>query len=422
MDNEPQPAAHDSYAALRFPDFRRLLCGRFLASLGDQMVSVTIAWQVYEWTGKAYALGFIGFLEVMPVILLSLPAGHLSDRMNRRRIVLTMKFMLALCSLLLAAISVWHAPTATRLPFLYGTILLIGIARAFLGPAGSTLITQTVPPEHFSNAATWNSNAWQTASALGPALGGTVIALQKSATPAYVIDFALGLAYLLLIGSIRGKQAERAKGAATLDSLKEGFAFLRQSRLLLATITLDLFAVLLGGATALLPVYAKDILKVGPVGLGWMRAAPSLGAVAMALMLAHLPPMKQAGKTLLWAVAGFGIATVVFGVSKSFPLSLLMLVLLGAFDNISVVVRSTLLLIRVPDAMRGRISAVNSIFVGASNEMGAFESGFAAQWLGPVAAVALGGVGTLLVVLLTTLIWPELRDLKTLQSIEEVPV
>lgn len=406
---------HDPYAALRFRDFRLLLTSRFLTTLGGQMVGVAIGWQLYEQTHSALSLGLVGLVEVLPVLLFALYAGHLADRLDRRRLALATRAGLALCSLGLAALSYTHGSPY----FIYACLLGMGIVSAFHSPASSTLLPQTVPPAIFTNAATWNSNTWQLAAALGPAVGGFVIALSRSATPVYLIDAGIGLAFLVLVASMRSRQAARGIETTTVESLTAGIRFLRQSRLLLAAITLDLFAVLLGGATALLPIFAKDILHVGPVGLGWLRSAPSAGAVAMALTIAHRPPFRQAGKTLLWAVAGFGTATVVFGLSRSFALSLAMLVVLGALDNVSVVIRSTLLLVRTPDEMRGRISAVNNIFVGMSNELGGFESGLVATLFGPVVSVVAGGIGTTVVVLGIALLWPELRHLKTLHEIEE---
>ena len=416
VSEEEAAPGHDPYAALRYRDYRRLLSGNFLATLGDQMASVAVGWQLYERTHSTFALGLVGLVEIVPVILLSLPAGLLSDRVNRKQMAVVMRFTLALCFLGLSLLSTTQGP----LSLLYGCLFAIGVARAFYGPAGSTLVPLTIPEDKFTNAVTWSSNSWQLASAIGPALGGLVIALTRSATPVYALAMLGSLVYVFLVATIRGKQTVRKSEAPSMQALVGGIHFLRQSPVLLATITLDLFAVLLGGATALLPVYAKDILNVGPVGLGWLRAAPSIGAVSMALILAHRPPFTRAGMTLLWAVAGFGAATVVFGISRSFPLSLAMLFLLGAFDNISVVVRSSLLLLRAPDEMRGRVSAVNSIFVGASNELGAFESGAVASLIGPVLAVVTGGVGTIVVVLCTALIWPQLRELGALHEPEQL--
>ena len=412
---EPTETPRDSYAALRIRDFQFLILSRFLASLGEQMVGVALGWQIYERTRSTLALGYVGLAEILPILLLALPAGHFSDRYNRRTIALITKAGLAVCSLGFAALTIAHSPIWT----FYVCIVGVGVMRAFHAPSTSTLLPQVVPIDLYESAAVWMSNFWQLASAFGPALGGAIIAVSHSATPVYFLDGLFGLAFLVFVGLIRGKPLERERAAPTFQSLTEGIRFLYNNKILLSVITLDLFAVLLGGAVTLLPVYAKDILRVGPVGLGWLRAAPSIGAVCMALALAHLPPLKNAGRAMLLAVAGFGIATIVFGYSTFFPLSLLMLLLLGAFDNISVVVRSALLLTRVPDAMRGRISAVNYIFVGASNELGGFESGVAAHFLGPVLAVALGGVGTVFVVAAVAVLWPELRRLKSIKAPDE---
>lgn len=408
-------SAHDPYAALRFRDFRFLLLSNFLGSLGGQMAGVAIGWQVYAQTGSAFALGLVGLVEMLPVILFSLPAGHLSDHYSRKKIVLASRFCTALCSVGLALLSFLHGP----IYLLYSLILGIGIARSFFGPASSTLIAQVVPPHVYTNAVNWRSNTWQLAAAIGPAVGGFVIAITKSVTPVYVLDVVFSFIYIGMIASIRSNQPVRPREPMSFESLVAGIRFMRSSPLLLSAITLDLFAVLLGGAAVLLPVFAKDILHVGPTGFGWLRAAPSIGATVMAFIIAHRRPSKHAGKTLLWAVGGFGIATIVFGLSKSFPLSLAMLLTLGALDSVSVVIRSSLLLVTAPDAMRGRVSAVNSIFVGASNELGAFESGAAAAWLGTVPSVVLGGIGTIIVVIASALIWPQLRNLKEIRPSEE---
>jgi MFS family permease len=292
------------------------------------------------------------------------------------------------------------------------------MARAFNNPATATLLPQTVPPPIFTSAATWSSSAWQLAAIIGPALAGGFVALANHVTAIYALDAAASLIFLWTVLLIKGRPLALAHRAATLDSLAEGIRFLRSTKELLAAITLDMFAVLLGGAVTLLPVYATDILNVGAGGLGILRAAPSIGALLMAVSLAHRPPFQHAGRTLLIAVAGFGAATIVFGMSRIFWLSVLMLLSLGALDNISVVIRSTLLLVRTPDEMRGRTAAVNGIFIGASNELGGFESGATAQLFGPVVAVVMGGIGTILVVLAVARTWPEMRHLRTL----EVPI
>jgi MFS family permease len=304
----------------------------------------------------------------------------------------------------------------------YATLALIGTATAFYDPASSSLLSQTIPAEVFANAATWSSSSWQFAAVTGPALGGFIIALTGHATAVYIFDAIVSGIYFCLLFFLHDRQVTRTYEEATsFQSLAAGVGFVWRTKIILAAITLDLFAVLLGGATTLLPIYAQDILHVGPAGLGWLRAAPSVGAVVMALSLAHLPPLKRAGWILLAAVTGFGLATIVFGVSRAFPLSFLMLVLLGGLDDISVVIRSTLLLLRTPDEMRGRIAAINSVFVGSSNQLGGFESGLAAALFGPILAVVGGGIGTILVVIAVALIWPEMRRLRTLSPVELQP-
>jgi len=410
------PARQDPYAALRFRDFRFLAAGRFTAALGEMIMGVAVGWEIYERTGSEFALGLVGLVQIIPLLLLALIAGHTADRFNRKHIAFITHFLLALCSLGLAAISYWQAPVELMFVILF----FIGVLHAFSGPATSSLLPQTVPTEHLTSAATWSSSTWQFASVLGPAVGGAMLGIFKTAAPVYLADAVAGLLFVVLIMNIRSPQkTQQHKEAISIKTLLVGFHFIRSTKIILAAITLDMFAVLFGGAVALLPVYAKDILQVGPEGLGWMRAAPSVGAMVMVLLIAHLPPFKKAGKTLLWAVAGFGVATIIFGISTSFPLSLIMLFLLGALDNISVVIRSTLLLTRTPDEMRGRVSAVNSVFIGASNELGAFESGSVAALGGPVFAVVSGGIGTIIVVSLVAYIWPEIRRLGKLSDKEQ---
>ncbi len=399
---------HDPYLALRFLDFRLLFVGSLLASLGEQMITIAIGWELYERTGSALYLGLVGLVQVIPVFVLSLPAGHIVDKFNRKRIVIISLLILGLASVGLTILSFLHGP----LLLIYGCLLVMGAAAAFNSPASSTLVAQTVPERAYQSAATWSSSSWQLASVLGPALSGILIAILHSATLIYALNAgAMALYALLLLPMREPEQKMVASTKTTLGSLFEGLKFLWSTQIILASITLDMFAVLLGGATTLLPIFAKDILHVGPVGLGWLRAAPSVGALCVTLGIAHIPPFKKAGRTLLWAVGGFGLATIVFGLSHSFWLSLAMLFLLGGLDNISVVIRSTLLLTRTPNAMLGRISAVNSLFIGASNELGGFESGLAAQFFGPLLSVVGGGVGTVVVVLLVALFWPEMRRL-----------
>jgi MFS family permease len=418
LNNSPETEPRrDPYLALRFRDFRFLLVGQFLTAFGTQMISFAVGWELWLRTHDAFHLGLVGLVQIIPVILLSLPAGHVADHYNRRRIVMYTQVLLAACALGLALLSVVQG----ELILIYLCLFGIGAARAFYSPAQGTLLPQTVEPHAFTSAATWSSTAWQLASITGPAFAGLVVALFNTVTPLYLLDTIAGITFLLLLTQIRGRPLTlAAKGGATLESLKEGVRFIRSTKVILAAITLDMFAVLFGGAVALLPVYATDILKVGAEGLGIMRAAPSIGALIMVMFLTRLPPFQHAGRTLLLAVAGFGVATIIFGLSTSFWLSVLMLAMLGALDNISVVIRSTLMLTWVPDEMRGRTSAVNSIFIGASNELGSFESGLAARLIGTIPAVVFGGIGTILVVLAVARIWPEIRRLQTLDAPKHV--
>ncbi|KYC39003.1 MFS transporter [Scytonema hofmannii PCC 7110] len=405
---------HDPYAAWRYRNYRLFAIARNLLLFGTQMQSVAIGWELYERTGSALILGGVGLVQVIPVILLILPAGHIADRWNRQRTVFFTDLMLALCSFGLAILSYSHGSI-----FLFFTCLFLGgVAKAFNNPASNALLPQLIPLEVFSNAATWNSSGFQLAAVLGPALSGALIALQKSATRIYIIDGALIMICMGLIAAIPySKTVRLSPQTPSFKTLVAGMHFVWHNKVIFAAIALDMFAVLLGGATALLPVFAKDILQVGPTGLGWLRAAPAVGALLMAVSLAHLPPMKRAGIALLWSVVGFGAVMIVFGLSRSFWLSLLMLALSGAFDNISVVIRHTLVQLRTPDELRGRVSAVNSVFISTSNELGSFESGLAAALFGPTLAVVGGGIGTIIVVLIMTLLLPELRRLGALHSV-----
>lgn len=409
-------AGHDPYAALRFRNGRLFITGTFVAVMGEKMTEVAIGWDLYERTGSAFILGLVGLVLVIPVFFLSLPAGHASDRFDRKRIAIFAQILLVFACLGLAGLSYSHG----SLILIFACLLVMGGANAFAVPASEALLSQLVPECAYENLATWHSSSWQLATVLGPALGGFMIAIFQSATLVYVSDataaFVLVILLLLIREAPRQVLLVHSGKQTAWSSLIEGFSFLRKTQIILAAITLDMFAVLFGGATTLLPIFAKDILQVGPVGLGWLRAAPAIGAVCIGVVLAHRPPFKRAGRTLLLAVIGFGIATIIFGLSRSFWLSLLMLFLLGGLDNISVVIRTALLLMRTPDEMRGRVAAVNGIFLGVSNELGGFESGFTAQLFGPTFSVVGGGVGTILVVLLVALLSPELRRLTTLRA------
>ncbi len=399
--------AHDPYGALRYRDYRLLLLGSVLASIGGTMQTVVVGWEIYERTDSSLALGLTGLAQFLPVLFMSLPGGHTADRYSRRGVLQAAHGLTAVASSALAGLSLWHGPVG----LVYVCLVLVGVSRAFSAPARVSLLPQVVPRELLANAVTWNSSGWQLANVSGPALGGLMIAATGRAVEAYLLAAACALTCVLLLAFIGPGRQTVFREAPSLASLLAGVRFVWQTKLLLSAITLDLFAVLLGGATALMPMFAKDILGVGATGLGMLRAAPAVGAVLMALILAHRRPMHRAGRALILAVIGFGAATIVFGLSTSFILSLAMLMLCGALDNISVVVRHTLVQTLTPDDMRGRVAAVNIVFISSSNELGEFESGAVAELVGPVACVVAGGVGTILVVVAVMLIWPELLRL-----------
>jgi MFS family permease len=396
------------------------------------MLQVALGWELYERTHSALALGLVGLATALPVVILALPAGDLADRMDRKRILIWSQVAFIVAGLALAALSYWRGPVL----LVYAVLLGRGAAQAFNNPARQALLPRLVPANVFGNAVTWASSAFQVAAVVGPGIGGIVIAIERGATSVYLISSVLTAFYLWTLIEIRGTPGPQTSAAGedaalaaskprekmTVESLAAGMRFVRETKVILAAITLDLFAVLLGGATALLPIFAKDILQVGPDGLGWLRAAPSVGALLIAVTIAHRPPMRRTGATLLFAVAGFGAATIIFGLSRSFWLSLSMLFVLGALDGISMIIRSTLVQLRTPDQMRGRVSAVNSVFIDMSNELGGFESGALAALVGPVTAVVAGGVGTLIVVGSVALAWPELRQLGPIVPVEEPQV
>jgi len=409
---------HDPYQSLRVRDFRLLLLGNSIATFGEQMLTLALGWELYLRTGSAFLLGMVGLAEIFPALLFSLYAGQVADRYNRKRIIVVTQLIVALASLGLTALSYWQGP----LILIYGCLLVMGAAMTFNTPAATTLPASILPEEAFENAATWSSSSWQLATVIGPAAAGAIIAIMNSATLVYTLNALASLVFVLLLIPIKPTRTLSKcviEERSTWRSIGEGMSFLRRTPVLLGAITLDLFAVLFGGATTLLPIFATTILHVGAIGLGWLRAAPSIGALVVALTLAHRPPFQRAGRTLLLVVAGFGLATIVFGVSRSFWLSLVMLLALGGLDNVSVVIRSTLALTRTPDEMRGRVAAINGLFVNASNQLGGFESGLTAQLLGPAVSVAGGGVGTILVVVAVALAWPELRRMGTLRVAPE---
>jgi len=401
----PAPAAHDPYAVLRNRDVALYLIGRLVAALGQQMLTVAVGWELYERTHSALALGLVGLTQMIPMVLFTLPAGHAADNYDRKRIIVLMNAVVACASAGLTLISALGADVF----WIYFCLFAAGTARTFAWPASSAFLPQLVSRQDFSRVVTWSSGSFQLSSVAGPAAGGALIALTHHAAPVYALNAAAALTCLTLISFVRRRPTAAAKEKMTAGSLIVGFKFVFANPIILGTITLDLFAVLLGGATALLPVYAKDILGAGPTGLGFLQAALPLGSLLCALVLAHRPPLQRAGRAMLLAVAGFGLATIAFGCSRWFWLSFLMLFAGGALDNISVVVRHTLVQLLTPDEKRGRVSAVNSLFIGTSNELGGFESGLVAYWFGPVVSVVSGGIGTILVVLAVAATWPQIR-------------
>ena len=399
------PASEHPYAVLRNRNFLLYLIGRFIASIGQQMLTVAVGWELYERTHSALNLGLVGLTNMLPMFLFTLPAGHLADNLNRQRIIVLMTGVIALASAGLTLASALEAPTI----WMYACLFLGATARTFMWPASAAFLPQLVSRKFFPRAVTWSTGSFQLSSVAGPAAGGALIAMTGHAAVVYGVNTLATIVCLILLGLVHYKRVAAPRERMTLASLGLGFKFVFATRVILGIITLDMFAVLLGGATSLLPVYAKDILGVGPRGLGLLQAALPIGSLLCALVLAHGSPIAKAGRSLLWAVVVFGLATVGFGLSRVFAISFVMLVICGAADNVSVVIRHTLVQLLTPDDKRGRVSAVNSLFIGTSNELGGFESGVVAHWLGPVIAVATGGMGTILVVFLVAWAWPEIR-------------
>jgi len=410
------PSPNAARAALSYPSFRFFHCARFLSVTATEMQSVAVGWQLYDLTGRPLDLGLAGLVQFLPGILLVPWTGRTADRVHRERIVRFCYLGSMLCNALLLGLGATHQLTATNL---YLVLALSGIVRAFTGPASQSLGPLLVQKEHFPNAVAWGSSIYQAATIIGPALGGVVYAAAKS--PMLVYAAATGGFFVawLLVGFVRPVLEQKPGDGRGIKDLLGGFRCVWERRVILAATSLDLFAVLLGGAVALLPIYAKEILVVGPWGLGLLRSAPGVGAVSVAIVMAFMPQLRRAGLVMLACVAGFGAATILFGLSRSFVLSLLALLLVGATDMVSVIVRGTVVQLSTPDAMRGRVSSVNMLFIGASNELGQFESGVAAQWLGVVPSVVCGGIGSICVVLLWLLLFPELRRIDRLTDVRE---
>lgn len=407
--------------AFNYPNFVSYTLARFLVVLSLEMQSVAVGWQVYEVTQRPIDLGYVGLAQFAPGFALFLFAGHAADLFDRRKLLMGCYAGFAFCSALLLGISQF-APHSVHA--IYVVLVLLGIFRSFSFPVSRAILPQLVPEEHFSNAVAWNASTFQIATIAGPAIGGVAYALFKGPEAVYAMAVAVSISSVLLTLRIHPVTTSSQKPVAAREPISPrtvlaGFRFIWMQKLILGSITLDMFAVLLGGAVALLPVYARTILHTGPWGLGLLRSAPGVGAAITAIVVAYRPIQRRAGLTMLVAVAAFGVLTIIFGLSHSLILSMVVLFMTGAADMVSVIIRAMLVQIATPDAMRGRVNAVDFIFIGVSNELGEFESGLTAQWLGTVPAVVLGGVGTLVIIGIWAWIFPELRKADRL-SVEEL--
>ncbi len=414
-------------AAFGYRDFRFYQAARALVIMGAEAQSVAVAWQVYQITHSALDLGYTGLALFLPGLFFILPSGHVADRFDRRRIILICYAIQMFCT----ATLFWFSYTGIHhiLP-IYIMLFLIGSGRSFSGPASTAMVPQLVPQEHFVNAVTWGATVFQFANIAGPAIGGLLFTLplaiiglgRFTGAPIVFLFTLLTLAgFLTLIGQLSIRPGRTEHKATSIDTILAGFRYVWRAKLLLGSISLDLFVVLLGGAVALMPIFASDILHTGPRGLGLLRAAPAVGAMTVSIWLSFHPTRRHAGMRMFTCVAIFGAATVLFGVSRNLLLSLFALVIIGASDMVSVVIRSSLLQLATPPEMRGRVSAVNSLFLGASNEFGEFESGVTAQWLGPVRAVIYGGIGSLMVTGLWAWFFPALRNADRLTADSLLP-
>ena len=393
-------------AVFSYPDYVRYVAARLFVVLALEMQSVAVGWRVYEITQSPLALGLTGLAQFLPGILLFLVSGHAADRWDRRRLVLFCYLSFTVGSAALLALELQGLHSAYPI---YAVLAWLGVARAFNGPATRALLPQLLPAELFPSAVAWDASAFQMATILGPSVGGLLYAIFGGPSVLYGTAAAAQVAAMFFMLGVRVRRNPGPREPPSLATALAGLRYIWKRKVVLGSISLDLFAVLLGGAVALLPVYAREILRTGPWGLGLLRSAPGIGAAAMAMVLAYRPVRRWAGAIMLCCVAGFGACTIVFALSRSLPLSLAALVLVGATDMVSVVVRGTLVQVTTPDEMRGRVNAVELMFIGASNQLGQFESGLTAQWFGTVPAVVLGGVGALLVTALWAWVFPEVR-------------
>lgn len=403
--------------AFTYPNFVSYILARFFIVIALEMQSVAVGWQVYDITHRPIDLGYVGLAQFLPGFALFLFGGHAADLFDRRKLLSWCYAGFGLCSAMLLAIS-WQAPRSVH--FIYVVLVLLGVIRSFNWPASRALLPQLVSEEHFPNAVAWNASTFQVATIAGPALGGIAYAGFRGPEAVYAGSIFASVVAIFMTVRIHPRPQNVSKEPVSLKTVLAGFHYIWQKKLILGSISLDMFAVLLGGAVALLPVYAREILHTGPWGLGLLRSAPGVGAAVMAIVVAHRPIRRRAGITMLICVAGFGVFTIVFGISRNLILSLVVLVLVGASDMVSVIVRATLVQIATPDVMRGRVNAIDMMFIGVSNELGEFESGLTAQWFGTVPAVVLGGIGTLLVIATWTVLFPELRKADQLTAAELV--
>ncbi len=397
----------DPFIALRFPEFRSYIAMRFLFTFAYQIQAVVIGWHIYQLTKDPLSLGLIGLAEAIPSIGVTLYGGYVADKSDKKNLLVRIISAMLLCSIVLALVTTKEAMTHLSqglvIIIIYVMIFCIGIARGFYSPTAFSLMAQIIPKEHYPNSSTWNSGSWQAASIIGPAAGGLLYGFSGITSCFIVIVSFMVLALGSILFFVKHHPAHYVPKESIYKSLQEGIRFVFKSRMILGALSLDMFSVFFGGAVALMPVFANDILKVGSEGLGIMRAAPALGAVLTMFVMARYPPMNKPWRNLLMAVAGFGISIICFGLSRNFYLSLVCLFFEGAFDSVSVIIRSTILQILTPDEMRGRVSAVNSMFIGSSNEIGAFESGATARLMGTIPSVLFGGSMTLVIVLITYL-------------------
>ena len=403
----------DPYASIKIHDYRRFVFARFLLTMGIQMQSVIVGWQIYKLTHDALSLGLIGLSEAIPFLCVSLYAGHVADIVNRKKIVVISNMVYVFCafSLLLIATQLhWYLQNTGVYP-IYIIIFISGLARSFMSPSQTAFGAQLIPRELYGNASTWNSMTWHVAEISGPAVGGLVYGF-FGVGPAYFVVLCLSSSGWLLFSMIKKRpMPENKREESVIQSLSTGLKFVFENQVILSAISLDMFAVFFGGAVSVLPIFADQVFHIGAEGLGFLRAAPAFGAVIMSFAQAHRPPFRKAGRNLLIGVAGFGICIILFALLRNLYIVFFVLLLSGMFDNISVVIRHTIIQISAPEEMRGRISSINGIFIGSSNELGSFESGVAAKFLGLIPSVIFGGTMTLGVVGIVAKVAPKLRKL-----------